>query len=354
MQISFKNTISSVAKYLPDDVISLPVLRALDLLSPSLGTTCSSFYYEWHLANPKRLDLLCSLVYENRNAFINLVTSGKKGASATSARYDITHTISRWDTLHATLGDRVSHLWLAYDYLTEHATFDTPNIHYCIDRNFTNRSRERGYINRLSSKVFNKTADTILAATVPGKTKWPSSQLKRYYRLIHALDGEIIHLSFMHSRNPPTAKLNMTIPATALHELLTAVSWQGNIAAVCGLCTIFTPGELRIKGNICITEQKCSRFELELEYNTPLLSDPRRAAMLSSLEAAKLATPKQIKVMKTWAGREDVPYRNSHYTCERWLDCKIYFLPDGTAGAKPYFGFAPLPRIGWNRDTLYD
>jgi len=354
MKVSFKSALAAAAKFLPDEVLSSSVSTALKRLAPSLSSICSSYYLEWHLAEPERLDLLCSLTFENSGHYIRQAlakSAAPKQLHFPGAHGAIISTLARWQ---ATLGNRVPHVWLAFDYHTKRSVYDTPNIHYCIDQNFTNRTRERTYINRLPESSFNKTADTILAATLPETNRWPKSQLKRFYKLIDAMGGEIIHLSFMHNRTPPCAKLNMTIPSGALFDLLTAVEWPGDRQSIVDSCSMYTTDEPRIKGNICISAGVCSRFELELEYNVPLVTDARRKTMLKQLVDTGLATPRQAQIMRTFAGREDTPYRNGFYTFERWLDCKICFLPNGTRSAKPYFGFAPLPRIGWNRDALHD
>jgi hypothetical protein len=146
----------------------------------------------------------------------------------------------------------------------------------------------------------------------------------------------------------------MTIPSASLPEILKSVNWQGDRNRLVAFCNDFTQTENRIKGNLCMDGNTCHRFELELEYNTPLLSDKRRTAMLQLLVRHHLLSREQSHNLKKWPGQSEITWRSSAYTFERWLDMKICCEPCGAIIAKPYLGFAPRPRLGWNRQEVDD
>jgi len=365
MRVSFISAVTAGCSHLSDAVLRPPQKKALLQFGPVLRDFCSSFYFEWHLEDPLRVDLLASLTYDNNDRLIShlnqaagnssdVKTHQSPGRKFTALFADCMPVLSRWKEMQRALKNRLPHIWFAWDYSPREERFSPPNIHFCIDRNFTNRTRERSYTNALSLTQFEKIVDTLLDADWPAEAVWSRHKLKKSYRLLHSLDGEVIHLSFMHSRRPAIAKLNMTVPSGALESLLKKLHWPGEAGRIVDQCVLFTQKESRIKGNICFADGEFQRFELELEYNFPLMSDRRRRTMLQHLVETHLSARRQTSIMRQWPGRDDFTFRRQHGTLERWLDCKLCFTPDGTVFAKPYFGFATLPRIGWNRDVLYE
>ncbi|MBN1577840.1 MAG: hypothetical protein JW913_14865 [Chitinispirillaceae bacterium] len=99
-----------------------------------------------------------------------------------------------------------------------------------------------------------------------------------------------------------------------------------------------------------MTGTLCNRFELELEYNSPLRTDPRRKPMLASLFSRGLVTRQQVRDLLKWPGKTMVSagLAGKKVPLERWLDIKICVDEKSIVTAKAYLGFAPvLPRIGW-------
>jgi hypothetical protein len=354
MPVSFRKLFSIAGESLPDEAIPPPIISAVNKIAPVIASCCSSCYLEWHLSAPQRSDLLCSLTFNNRKLLGRQSSAGNR----LPIRYDgwdrLFHFIDSWKTINERLDGRIPHVWLAFDYNSLRERLDPPNIHYCIDKQFSDRRRSPGYTNRLTTSAFNRTLDLLSEPYSPVIAPLLLSAIRNCFTTLTNSGGEVIHLSFMHSRTPPVIKLNMTVPSSRLTALLDTVHWRGDISAATALCRELTPGEERIKGNICFTENSSGRFELELEYNSPLDADPRRIAMLQTMVRHKLVTRTRMRHLLAWPGRIETTYRNKPYIVERWLDVKICFSTKGEVTAKPYFGFAPLPRIGWKRERYDD
>lgn len=312
-----------------------------------LGTSCSSFYIEWHLDQPYQTDLLVSIAGEQRHTLLkNMITTDY---TSHDERWKYLFRFLRnWDLFIGARIIRVPHIWLAFDYDHPSESFTPPNLHFCIDKRFTERNARPDYRNILSRRQFDRILRTFSGDIYPAIA--PSS-LKMIRHCFTALEegGEVLHLSFMQSRTPPVFKLNVTMPRNSLSRRLGAMNWNGNIKAVEKLCGQFVPKCKRIKANICIEETIRNRLELELEYNNPLEHNADRDRMLAELLSGGYISPQQHQALSSWAGRTryTVHGYETPVSGERWLDVKLSLDENGNLTVKPYLGFASAPKIHW-------
>ncbi len=347
MTVSAHNAIKFASEFLPEEMLYPKLRSGLRAPAQLIGNCCSSYYFEYHCAQPLQCDLLCSLTYKNSRAFLKRLTS--RPPQKTDQRRNILEQfLNRWNRTDTTLSNRVPHVWLAFDYNRTANAFDSPNLHFCIDNNFIERTRQPAYRNRLTPKQISTTFNDIICNCF---SEQQAPSLPPLSRCLRALDtgGEVLHLSFMHSRMPPVFKLNTIVPAANLTDILSECSWPGDNRTVSRLCREFASGEPRVKCNFCFTKKISPQFEIELEYNTPLKSDRRRSQMITSLLTTGLITRPQAGIFRKWPGSAEVspPRGTGTIAFERWLDCKLVISTGGDVSVKAYFGFAPLPVLTW-------
>ncbi len=346
MSTTVRDALHLVSGHLPEGVPHPSLEKGLRNIAAIFGPCCSSYYLEWHMAEPQRTDLLCSVVRAD----------GGRLRKRLAARTSLAHN-RQWEPLARFLAawehldDLIPHIWLACDFNGHRERFAPPNIHFCIDRQFINRSRLPGYTNRLSQRQFNRTVALVMQHCTGSLPQPVAASMRRCFKALGTC-GEVLHLSFMLNREPPMFKLNLTIPHGRLSGLLQTLQWPGDRANIAALCNEFAPDEQRLKCNICMDANICNRFELELEYNTPLRTDRRRKPMLTSLLRHGLVTRRQVHSLLEWPGRSvaSPASANKSMTLERWLDIKICVHGNGIVTAKAYLGFAPLARtarLGW-------
>jgi hypothetical protein len=347
MTVSAHNAIRIASEFLPEKML-YPALRS-GLRAPAqlIGNCCSSYYFEYHCDQPLQCDLLCSLTFKNSRVFLKRLSS--RSPNKNDQYSDIPEQfLNRWNRVDTALSNRIPHVWLAFDFNRTENSFNFPNLHFCIDNNFTERSRQPDYRNKLTPKQITTTFSDIIHNCF---SEHQAPSLPPLRRCLHTLDtgGEVLHLSFMHSRIPPVFKLNTIVPAATITDILTECSWPGDRRTISRLCTEFASDEPRIKCNFCFTNNISPRFEIELEYNTPLKSDRRRSRMITSLLKTGLITRTQAGMFRKWPGRTEIttPRGSATITFERWLDIKLVIGAGGDVSAKAYFGFAPLPVIRW-------
>lgn len=355
MSLAFSTLMRHVQNSFPD-AIKIPdgITKERGKLSTFLGSFFSSFYIEWHCAQPERSDLLCSLTYENRLQVRDRIPSFKKDGLTKETWATLAVFLDQWEHIQHRLAGSLPHIWLAFDYNITSESYDPPNIHFCIDKHFTSRNLKTGYVNTLSAKRFSTMVRTVGNLISCAHTTSVFSHLADYYQSILSSGGEVLHLSLMHSRTPAWAKLNFTIPAIELPVLLKSFGWPAQ-SVVDMWCRLVAEGMPRIKGNLTFKGDVLYRFEIELEYNYPLSNDPRRINMLHVLEHKKIAPAAALRQLGMWPGKSDIgSHHAKHWTMERWLDVKVCIERQGAVFVKPYLGFAPVPRIGWNRNSTND
>gem|GEM_PF-5912459 len=350
MSITIHHALTLAADFLPVDLMNGPLKKGLSNVTPIFSDCCSSYYLEWHLADPVQSDLLCSVVHRNGSRLLKRIND--RSLVAFDSRWKkLASFLAAWDGINAELDGQVPHIWIASDFNRTAGRYDPPNIHYCIDKKFLERKDLPNYRNTLSPQLFNRTIK-ILTQQCCDDEKSASAVAAVMRRCFRALgsEGEVVHLSFMHTRRPPIAKLNVTLPTDKVPELLKTMRWGGDVSGIIKLCREFAPDEKRIKCNITVADNICNRFELELEYNTPLDSDARRKRMVGSLCDRGILNDSTARQLMQWPGRTKVASRQRNGTpipFERWLDVKLCINEHGGLYAKVYLGFALLPAIDW-------
>ena len=323
-------------------------LRALRPLEKTLGKCCSSFYFEWHLADPRRTDLLYSVVREKGPSLTKSIAADP-GMCADPRWRVLQRFLDNWDTVNDRLDGILPHIWLASDFDSATKRFVAPNVHFCLDPNFTRRDDIPDYRNILTERRFSKAIRAIADISLNSLSEPVARSMLKCFRALDAHDGEVVHLSFMHGRTPPVFKLNCTLPSSALASVLKSAGRRVDPAPVIDIVNEFAPTEKRIKCNLRIDAGVCDRFELELEYNTPLKSDPRRKSAFESLFRRGLAAREQLRYLRKWPGSVQVPLgpRKIGTSFERWLDIKLVIDDQAQTTAKAYLGFSPLPVLDW-------
>ena len=128
-----------------------PSLRkALFRITPLLGNTSSSYYYEWHLKQPERTDLLVSVEYDRCDDLLTILTNAN--ISRTDIRWkQVNRFLRSWNLFSTSRSVRIPHIWMAFDYNPAQRLFMPPNLHFCIDRRFTEREQLPDYRNIISN-----------------------------------------------------------------------------------------------------------------------------------------------------------------------------------------------------------
>jgi hypothetical protein len=348
MTLPARKAIESVRGHLPECIRQPRYLRALHPLEQILGNCCSSYYFEWHLSQPDRTDLLYSLTRENGQRLHDRLTANSR--STGDVRWGaLRRFLEQWETLDAHLRGTLPHIWLASDFSPDAQKFDPPNLHFCLDPKFTERDSIPAYRNQLTLRQFTRAINAIADHSITSLPASAARSLRTFFKALETADGEILHLSFMHGRTPPVFKLNCTLPRDAVSDVLTKAGRCADSAPITGLINDFARDEERIKCNLRIDNGVCARFELELEYNTPLLSDPRRTTMLTSLLRRKLISRSQATALRKWPGTDDIPGNRIAplSRIDRWLDIKLIIDDHAQVTAKAYLGFAPVPALRW-------
>ncbi len=346
MSAGIVEAFSGIFGCLPENLICRSFTEEIGRISSVLDSFCSSYYLEWHLKELRRCDLLCSLKYENGSRLNEqLLDSGyatKDKKWETLGRF-----LTSWNRINAELDDLIPHIWLAFDFNLENNRFDPPNIHFCIDRQFEKRSFMPEHINTLTQNEFDNALRTIIERAEFQVSRDTIALLHKFFSALSPR-GEVLHFSFMHSRNPQVLKLNCTIPKDFVTSVLSDSQWNGSLATVEELCHEFAPNEERIKFNICIDEGRCTRFEMELEYNKPLIDDPRRKPMITGMYKRGFINRSILHDLLKWPGNsfteenaQNEPGKRAYFF-ERWLDIKICLEEKGDLFTKAYLGFAPV------------
>ena len=347
MRVSAKEAIAEATEYLSGGFLSPEVTGGLEGQSRNLSGDCSSYYFEYHCSDPLQCDFLCSLTYKNSLPLLRRL-SGQPVHFKEYLWQVLFRFLENWNNRKTGLSVMIPHIWLAFDFNRKQGRYGPPNIHFCIDRNFLNRTRFPDYRNYLPVEQLQSTVSTVAENCFSGTDTMKIPSLRKCFRALDA-GGEVLHLSFMHNRMPPVFKLNTTIPAGSILPVLKEAGWSGDGARVKKICSEFAPREKRIKCNLCFSRKISRKLEIELEYNMPLKSNTGRTRMLASLLDSGLITPSQHSVFKKWSGSSSINSGKNGMRVElrRWLDVKLCIGKTDGVACKAYLGFAPLPAIKW-------
>lgn len=347
MAATVGESLDHINDYIPEGLSHPDLNSALDRAVSLIGSAFASCYLEWHFTPPEQCDLLVSIPFDKRDSLRKHLLSDRR--TATDRRWKILlHFLDTWDDINKKLQDRIPHIWLAFDFDPRKRSFIPPNLHFCLDPGFKDRSHFPDYRNTFTRSHFNRCVNTIVENCFP---HIPTSHVKAVSDCCGALgtESEILHLSVMHCRVPPVFKLNCLVAAERLEHVLKRLHWPGNTGRISGLCAEFAPKEKRVKCNICFDPRPTGRFELELEYNSPLKSDERRKMMFASLCGYGLLSRRQKQQLSMWPGRSEITSstRDRPLPFERWLDMKLCLDSSDTLCAKAYLGFAPYTPVKW-------
>jgi len=161
--------------------------------------------------------------------------------------------------------------------------------------------------------------------------------------------GRIIYVSFMVAREPAIIKIYGMVPRAHLVTYLNDLRWSGPFDLLQYVVHTFCTPE---------TADDTVYFDLAVEheilphtaitFSQPQLerpggADPRRAALLTLLEAEGICAPDKGDALRSWPGsdRESLAH-SSQVRIQRWLDVKLTVHAEEGVGGKGYLGFAPV------------
>jgi hypothetical protein len=323
--------------------LQTPVLKqGLGRLAKLLQGGVTSYYFEWNLQQANVFDLLLLIPRSESSDFLarlsrEHVLLKKPGWNA------VIRFMTAWNSGRSALAAAIPHIWLAFDFSKTHNTFSPPNAHFCLDRNFTRRNQIPSHINRLSKKQFRSVIAYASHDFISPQTHSFLDHAERCFSLLPD-QGEVLHFSIMHARDPWTAKCNMTLPKPALIPFLKRIGWQGDLSRAGAVLDDFCPDEKRITFNILMNNSLLNSLELEFDFNSPLMSDPRRERVLDLLRRRGCASKSDCRAVTRWPGYDWQPVTNGIWPAKikKWLNLKLCIDEKESLTAKAYLGFHPF------------
>ncbi|HKP59745.1 MAG TPA: hypothetical protein VJV78_23640 [Polyangiales bacterium] len=167
----------------------------------------------------------------------------------------------------------------------------------------------------------------------------PLAQLQRL--LGNVGDIEVKHVSFMLSRTPAVAKVDVRLEVARLADLLDRLEWRpGSSMAVQRAVRELLPEQQHIQLNLPLTPGFGSVLEAEFLAGQSQVSREARLAFLDRLVGAGLCAPAKAEVLAK-AALEPLAPQNDGSTVARAWYVKVRFDGGMPSEAKAYLGLMP-------------
>jgi hypothetical protein len=319
--------------------------KGLGQIARLLQAGVTSYYFEWHMQQEGYFDLLLLVTQKKSHDFLARLQR-ERYLSKQPAWDSVIRFISAWSSGNPVPAESIPHIWLAFDFSEKKGTFSAPNIHFCIDRKFSLRDQAPDQINRLSKKQFKTIISSLSDDFMSSESPVFQDQIERCFSLLPE-HGEMLHFSIMHARDPWTMKCNIELPKPTLFPFLKKIGWSGDYARLSAVIEDFCSNEKRINFNVLMNKTILNQLELELNYNTPLTSDPRRARALELLCRQGCASKSACSAVTQWPGYDWHTVKNGVWPVKikKWLDLKLCINEGEKMTAKAYLGFYPFLSI---------
>jgi hypothetical protein len=341
-------TLRFIEPHLPRQLISPQAFYAVKTIGSLLPDAMSAYYLECRLgARSSRVDFLTC-------AFAS--TGGREILAGQNETVDLPDIVLRhslwaplrdfftlWTEPKSSLYGQVPLIWLEFDNDSFSAQIPLPSLLFCLDPGYLERqtqSRQRSHLNTQPYPQFIDSAIGLLFGY-----PLPSQIKHRLTNCFDALpiDGRIIHLSVMLSRQPCVVKVNVSLPKDQLLTYLTRVGWPGARAEIENILTTFCSCIDTVRIDLSVGDTISGMIGVEF-FSPPSFDDSRRQFLLDLCAEKGLCTPEKRDALSMWPGwtRERFCGDSILTRLRRFLDIKIVSHPEGPLEAKGYLGFMPI------------
>ncbi len=308
------------------------LLRGAATLDLPARTVC----LECRLDDDERVDLALCLATHTAGLGSALESLGRRYARDPHWQRCI-RLLTSWAHGEETALAGVPFLFTAFDLATEVADMPVPCLSMCADPAF--------FMRRVGLPMPPAPLDSSLrlldACQASLEADWvtPSLRKRAQHLLESADDIEVRQLSLMLARQPPTLKLDLTLPAGELLRFLGALGGQGDVAAVAEQLRVLAPWQTRVQLN-CVVSSSPEQLPIEVELCCTGPDEPskeQRAALLEELIASGLAKPAKAEALLELLRRPVITDSNGRWVARNWY-VKLRFVGARLDSAKAYIG----------------
>ncbi|MCY4045385.1 MAG: hypothetical protein OXE99_09915 [Cellvibrionales bacterium] len=291
------------------------------LISPdsSISQLASSEYVEYRLDESEQCDYLFSIQKPTNLSDYPIPESSKS----------ILHKILN-------IYPNIPYIWVEFDDIKK-KEHPLPGLHVCVSPHYlqTNPSNEHHEIT--AECIF-----SLLECLNPSVIQYKKN-------IIHIINkanyfGELIHVSAMQGRTPPSIKLFISLPENNLACFLQAIEWPGDILSVKQMlrnpwCEPDKKGDIRL--DLKIDDQKLSPYIGIVKSKINLSEKTNIRIVKSLIEQEVISRQSDISVVMGWLSPELVlPYL-------RWIDIKTVIDTPNDPTYKLYFGLQKKRKVIW-------
>jgi hypothetical protein len=291
---------------------------------------------ECRLNDDERVDLALCLATHTAGLGSALRSLGRRYESDPHWQRCIRMLASWADGKEETLAG-VPFLFTAFDLATEVRDMPVPCLSLCADPAFFMRS--------LGLPMPRASLDSSLrlldACRVGLEAAWVTPSLRsRAAQLLESADDiEVRQVSLMLARQPPTLKLDLTLPEGQLMRFLGGLGWRGDAANVVDQIRVLAPWQERVQLN-CLVSSSTQQLPIEVELCCTGPDAPnyeQRAALLERLISAGIANVAKTNALLDLLRRPVITDSHGRWVARNWY-IKLRFVADRVESAKAYIG----------------
>jgi hypothetical protein len=334
-------TVQFIEPYLPAQLVSAKAFSNVQTIANLLPDAMSAHYFETRLAaSGIQVD------------FSTCVMGGKGGREIlancilleTPEWRRIRAFFKYWAEPTSPLYDQVPLMWLEFDKVDETLPkAPLPCVNICLDPEYLEGRMHSQYSNHANTRNYQPFIETalelLLGEPVPPQTR---QNLMNCFDLLPP-GGQIIYVSAMLPRQPPTLKLNGFAPKSRFLEYLIQIGWTGSITEVEKILETFCAFTDKIRFDLTVGCTISSRVGFEFFSKGYSPSNSQRQLLLNQFVDRGLCKPEKRNALLAWPG-----FSGEKFSCQSWptrLDrfwyTKIVYQPNHPLEAKGYLGFTP-------------
>jgi hypothetical protein len=340
--LPLSESLSVAFDWAPPQLRTPQLKKGIAHLARVLNSGVSSCCFEWSLEKSGVFDLLFLITKRESLNFLARLKE-QQSLCAQPEWHSIIRFINIWNSNKIPVIAAIPHILLAFDFSERAHRFNPPNIHFCIDRNFSRRREFPASVSHLSKPQMKSILGRLFPNFLASNTNDVLRQAENCFSLLPT-NGEVLRLSIMHARQPQTVKFNMALPRSTLIPYLAKIGWPGDRAMVAAVLDEFCLQEKRVKCNILMNSTILNKLEMEFDYDSTLAVDPRRERTIDLLHNRNYASKSACTAVRRWPGYDWEPVRNGKWPAKikKWLDIKMCMDENKKMTAKAYLGFYPF------------
>jgi hypothetical protein len=351
-----QESLALIAPHLPHQLVSPQVFSHIKSLACWLPNAMSSYYLECRLADDKtQVDFLtCATAFHAGREIL----SGQGSPALPAALLEnplwrrIRDFYTHWADPTSPLYEQVPLTWLEFDHVDcPPLGIPLPCFSFCLDREYVWwKYAQPRRVNHLSAGTYRQVAEMAFSL-LRGHPLSPQAAQNLFacFDLLPA-GGQIIHLSAMLTRHPPSLKVYGSLPKEHFCEYLTRIGWPGELAAIkTFLSEFYTAATADDTVFFDLTLDNAVASKLGIAFSQQQIEqfprkDPGRRALLDHCVERGLCTPEKREALCSWPGSFRGTFRGHSRPTrfQKWLDIKIVYQPHHPLEAKGYLGFMPV------------